>query len=307
MTLEQLTLTDEEVQDIVGSLINGSSNADVVYDDTNDTLIVSLSDSISVNTLEAGTITDGADVSHSDELADASDLSPIQSSSDVVVTDTQVGTLEDGEFLQNSGGSLAGGTVSAQGAFSNIDTFESNGTFDASNVDFAFVEVVGGGGGGGGNTSRDGAGSGGAGGGYAFGFVDLSGTSSVTVTVGGGGFGAGSGGGDGGNGGSSSFGTFMSATGGGGGVSTFLLPPPTGGSGSGGDVNTNGGTGGVGASDGTGFLGGNGGDSVYGGGAPGQNSLPVAADGFGSGGHGTSQGNFRDAGDGTGGIVIVRH
>jgi len=59
MSLEQLTLSDEQVQDIVGSLINGSSNADVVYDDANDTLTVSLSDSISVNTLEAtGSITD---------------------------------------------------------------------------------------------------------------------------------------------------------------------------------------------------------------------------------------------------------
>jgi len=60
MSLEQLTLTDEQVQDIVGSLINGSSNADVVYDDANGTLTVSLPDSISVNTLEANGVIENA-------------------------------------------------------------------------------------------------------------------------------------------------------------------------------------------------------------------------------------------------------
>jgi len=72
------------------------------------------SPSVTADALEAGTITDGANVSHSDELADAADVSPIQSSSDVIVTDTQVGTLADGEFLQNSGGSLTGGTVQTE-------------------------------------------------------------------------------------------------------------------------------------------------------------------------------------------------
>jgi hypothetical protein len=57
MSLEQLTLSDEQVQDIVASLITSGDNADAVYDDANDTLTVSLSDSISVNTLEAA---DGA-------------------------------------------------------------------------------------------------------------------------------------------------------------------------------------------------------------------------------------------------------
>jgi len=53
MSLEQLTLSDEQVQDIVASLITSGNNADTVYDDVNDTLTVSLTDSISVNTLEA--------------------------------------------------------------------------------------------------------------------------------------------------------------------------------------------------------------------------------------------------------------
>ncbi|AFH21654.1 hypothetical protein OSG_eHP6_00105 [environmental Halophage eHP-6] len=127
MPLEQLTLSDEQVQDIVASLITSGDNADAAYDDTNDTLTVSLSDSISVNTLEAGTITDGADVSHSDELADSSDVSPIQSSSDVTVTDTQTGTVSDGEFLKNNNGNLTGGTVQTEPNVPNwtLDTTDS--------------------------------------------------------------------------------------------------------------------------------------------------------------------------------------
>jgi len=61
MSLEQLTLSDEQVQDIVASLITGGGGSDVLYDDENDTLTVSLSDSISVNTLEADTLV-GADI-----------------------------------------------------------------------------------------------------------------------------------------------------------------------------------------------------------------------------------------------------
>lgn len=66
MSLEQLTLSDEQVQDIVASLITSGDNADAVYDDANDTLTVSLSDSISVNTLEAETLL-GADVLNASE------------------------------------------------------------------------------------------------------------------------------------------------------------------------------------------------------------------------------------------------
>jgi len=53
MSLEQLTPSDEQVQDIVASLIASGDNADAVYDDVNDTLTISLSESVSVNTLEA--------------------------------------------------------------------------------------------------------------------------------------------------------------------------------------------------------------------------------------------------------------
>jgi len=114
MSLEQLTLSDEQVQDIVASLISSGDNADAVYDDTNDTLTVSLSDSISVNTLEASEMIDGAAVSHTGELADLADVSSIQSSSGVVVTDTQAGTVSDQEFLKNEGGNLTGATVQTE-------------------------------------------------------------------------------------------------------------------------------------------------------------------------------------------------
>jgi len=58
MPLEQLTLSDEQVQDIVASLITSGNNTDAVYDDVNDTLTVSLSNSISVGDLEAtGSVT----------------------------------------------------------------------------------------------------------------------------------------------------------------------------------------------------------------------------------------------------------
>jgi hypothetical protein len=79
-------------------------------------------------TLGADTITDGADVSHSNELADADDLSPIQSSGDVTVTDTQAGKLNDGEFLTNSGGNLTGGTVETE---PNIPNWELDGTINS--------------------------------------------------------------------------------------------------------------------------------------------------------------------------------
>jgi hypothetical protein len=97
MSLEQLTLSDEQVQDIVASLISSGNNSDAVYDDTNDTLTVSLSDSISVNTLEADdgvfndSITDPAGNTHTGELADIDDLSSGP-------TEVVSGSLSCGEF-----------------------------------------------------------------------------------------------------------------------------------------------------------------------------------------------------------------
>lgn len=95
-----------ELTDLVGDNLSvdgsGSLNASTdVPDDLDVKSIVTV-------TLEVDTITDGADVSHSGELADAADVSSIQSSNDVTVTDTQAGTVSDQEFLKNEGGNLTG-------------------------------------------------------------------------------------------------------------------------------------------------------------------------------------------------------
>ena len=116
--------------------------------------------------------------------------------------------------------------VPMAGGFENIQTYDSAGsyTFDATNVDKAFVEVIGAGGGSGaietveGDTNSSNAG---GGGGYAAAMVDLSGTNSVPVTVGAGGVaGDAASTPDGGDGGNSSFGTYAEAEGGNGGPSS---------------------------------------------------------------------------------------
>lgn len=43
----------ESIQDIIAALVVGNDNVNISYDDTNDTLTVSLADSASVNSLEA--------------------------------------------------------------------------------------------------------------------------------------------------------------------------------------------------------------------------------------------------------------
>jgi len=104
LTIGTSALDTEEVEDAVASLMSTGSDLSLTYDDSVDTLTVSLADSVSVSTLEATTsITDAANVNHTGELADLGDP----------VTDFGVGTLGDGEFLQNSSGSLTGATVSA--------------------------------------------------------------------------------------------------------------------------------------------------------------------------------------------------
>jgi len=55
LTLDTSGLNTEEVQDAVTTLVTAGSNLSWSYDDANDTLTVSLANSISVNTLEATT------------------------------------------------------------------------------------------------------------------------------------------------------------------------------------------------------------------------------------------------------------
>jgi hypothetical protein len=207
-----------------------------------------------------------------------------------------------------------------------IEVFESDGTFDATDIDTAYVEVVGGGGGGGDNVD-DGSStiqinSGGGGGGYASGAVDLSSETSVSITVG-------AGGAANSTGGNSSFGTLVEATGGGAGKSATgvgLYDGGIGGTGTTGDVTIPGGDGddGISTTDdrpnvvlGTSATGGG---TVYSNGSPTQelleniSSIQPGKDGekYGGGGGGAINisGNISSAdsgGAGADGIVIVRY
>lgn len=121
--------------------------------------------------------------------------------------------------------------------------FTASGTFTVpAGITSVEVEVWGGSGGSGGAGST-GGGAGGGGGGYARKLITgLTPGATIAITIGAGGTAGASGGGNGGNGGTSSFGTYVSATGGNGGwgsSGTVVLVP--GGSGVGGDENIAGG------------------------------------------------------------------
>jgi hypothetical protein len=123
------TFTTEEIEDIVSALVSTGSNLSLSYDDANDNLIVSLADSISVSSVEAtNTITDPSGTAHTGELADLSEG----------VTNFNVGSLSNGDFLQNSGGTLTGGTVST---VANVPNFELIKTFDAVSVTDPSIQI----------------------------------------------------------------------------------------------------------------------------------------------------------------------
>ena len=118
-----------------------------------------------------------------------------------------------------------------------ITQFTSSGTYTVpSNCRKIFVQLVGGGGGSAGYNEAGGAG------GYAEGFYDVSPGASYTVTIGGGGGGVGYYAGAG-RGGTTSFSSLISATGGYGANNNYSHGGGHGGSGSGGQVNLDGGTG----------------------------------------------------------------
>lgn len=81
-----------------------------------------------------------------DDKLDSADYNPEAdthsqtTSGDITVTDTQVGTVSDGEFLTNSGGSLTGGTVEAE---PNVPDWEevSGSPFTTTNVDFTIDNI----------------------------------------------------------------------------------------------------------------------------------------------------------------------
>ena len=121
--------------------------------------------------------------------------------------------------------------------FSNMQVFETSGTFTVpAGITVVKVTVVGGGGNGG-NTSGTGTAQGGAGGGAAIEYISgLTPGDTVTVTVGG-------------AAGTSSFGAYCSATGGASGTETTAYNTSVG-TGSGGNFNVSGGRGGSGSLDG---------------------------------------------------------
>jgi hypothetical protein len=137
------------------------------------------------------------------------------------------------------------GSTNEHAPFRGTQVFKNAGVFTWTvpvGVKKAWVTVIGGGGGGG-RAGVSGAGSGGGGGGgLAQELVDLSSVTSVTVTVGAGGAGATVDAGVGETGATSSFGTYLSATGGAGGFgnasSGYANGPGSGGVGTGGDFNT---------------------------------------------------------------------
>jgi hypothetical protein len=216
------------------------------------------------------------------------------------ITSSSIAVLPSAPFVQFKLGRLTPG-------FSRITTFTTSGTFVVPNgVTLVKVRMCGGGGGAG--ASNQGGGGGGAGG-YAENIFPVTPGQPIAVTIGAGGNGGVAGGAVPGNGGTTSFGTFMSATGGNGGVNaTSFASGGSPGSGNGGSLVLTGGYGSDGNA-GTVTFAGNGGASAFGGGG-----RAASAGGFvqqngpapGSGG-GACYLVAENGGIGAPGIVIVEY
>jgi hypothetical protein len=206
-----------------------------------------------------------------------------------------ISALEDSIFRYN-------GTVFVQqNKFSyqlkTIQTFTASGTWTKpAGCRAAYIKLVGGGGSGGNSTS---GGTGGGGGGYSEKFITSGLGATETITVGLGGIAA-TNGNNGNTGGTTSFGAHCSATGGTGGKTANGLGVGSGGTGSGGDINIQGGGGTVSI---TTSQGGNGGGSMLSGSIAGAIGSGVPTGQLYGGGSGGTNGGTGAAG--AAGIVIV--
>lgn len=203
-------------------------------------------------------------------------------------------------FPDGSTQSVAYSTGNDTGQLISITTYTSGtNTYTApANCRYVWVKVIGGGGGSAGYCESGGAG------GFAEGRVNLTAGSNVTVTVGSGGSGVGYYAGAG-TGGTSSFGSYITATGGAGSNTQYSHTGGSGGTGAGGDINLLGG-GGTGHANHHGYAGmGKGGSGYYGSGngyrhyynqfvpctAPGAGAAGGQTDGGPNGNSGTAGGN----------------
>lgn len=181
-----------------------------------------------------------------------SNLTLLPNGTGKVVIDGLTYPIADGsadQVLTTNGSGVLSFADAGGGGMQSVQVFTSSGTWSRpSGITKILVEIKGGGGGGGGGytDATNNSGKGGAEGGTAIEFLDVSSTSSATVTIGAGGAGgggsngAGSGMTDGATGGTTSFGSFCTATGGVGGKDATDNGVSLGGLGANGNLNLRG-------------------------------------------------------------------
>ena len=80
---------------------------------TNTDLNLKSNNITNINNLEVNNqLTDPSGTQHTGQLAEQTDISNIQTSSDITITNTNPGTLNDGQYLKNNAGTLTGDTPS---------------------------------------------------------------------------------------------------------------------------------------------------------------------------------------------------